>query len=392
MRWLFHNPDDPREAEEHKRVLSRIDAWWAEFALQTERLDAVFRQRTNWDVVSWMDEQLRQINPQLMWEFGPGQDEFVHRLTITCETHSELRPMLNDLIGRAPQLEGWQFLAWRPARALETVQASVRTQLEVDLNRVEVAVSTGEYNRIDLAFRWPQLPSNEEKAFDAAFVATELLLGEEAVDRWVGLIELTDASTPAESGRRFLPLERLQPTFQALVGSVRDQLPQETHATRAEDLEWALLELTPGEAADYSDRDDLLTAITCNADLLGATFADAPFHSERYSCCGERFCYLKIDGTDLSGVTFRDREQLEEAVRSTLMDGSTGAMIGSGTGLRYSYIELALTDVGGAVRAIQNCLRQGNIPQRSWLLFHDADLESEWIAIGAGAPPPPQTG
>jgi hypothetical protein len=54
-----------------------------------------------------------------------------------------------------------------------------------------------------------------------------------------------------------------------------------------------------------------------------------------------------------------------------------GCHIGGGTGLRYSYIDLALTDVKKAIPAIQGRLRQGKVPRRSWILFFDGHLVGE---------------
>ena len=65
-----------------------------------------------------------------------------------------------------------------------------------------------------------------------------------------------------------------------------------------------------------------------------------------------------------------------------------GCYVGGGTGLRYSYLDLALTDVARAV-VIMRVLREGNIPKRTWIQFFDTDLQTEWVGIWDDAPPPP---
>ena len=66
-----------------------------------------------------------------------------------------------------------------------------------------------------------------------------------------------------------------------------------------------------------------------------------------------------------------------------------GCTIGGGTGLRYSYIDLALTDVPRSAEIIRRVLQEGNIPKRSWLQFFDCEWRQEWIGIWDDSPPPP---
>ena len=77
-------------------------------------------------------------------------------------------------------------------------------------------------------------------------------------------------------------------------------------------------------------------------------------------------------------------------IATTLEPLKLGGQIGGGTGLRYSYVDLALTNVEGAMDALIPVLRAANLPRRTWLLFFDADLGDEWIPIWDDAPPPPR--
>ena len=390
MRWLYYNRQDATETRTHERVISQIDSWWKEFSRNTERLDALFRQDDDWDLADWMHRELQSIHPELMWEYGPAVNSKGHRLVITPEIQSELRPLTETVIERAPSIEGWEFYSYRLQESVEVAIQTVDARCDLDITGITVAVASGDNNRIDLIYRWKRLPADDDQTFNSAFVATETLLGEKFLDRWVGTIQLVDDSTPVDQGQRFLPLERLEPTFRSLVESMKSQLPVEPYSAISDDEQWAVLKLEPEEANDYPERYDLMTCITCNPDLIGATFSEAPFFSERYSRCKETFCYVKIDGTgDLSTMGFHDREDMEEAARIALEAQDSGALIGGGTGLRYSYIELALTDVDRGIAAIRRAMREGNVPRRSWILFHDADLAGEWVGIYDDSPAPP---
>jgi hypothetical protein len=117
---------------------------------------------------------------------------------------------------------------------------------------------------------------------------------------------------------------------------------------------------------------------------------DALFYSERYSRHGETFCYLKLDGkAELDEEKFPDRASVEDALNEILVPALAGCVISGGTGLRYSYIDLALADINAAVPLIKTRLRAGNIDRRSWLLFFDATLAEEWIGIYDDSPAPP---
>ena len=155
------------------------------------------------------------------------------------------------LFGEPQELDLWEFYTYRIPESVSAACSTVEGRTGLSVKDVNVAVALGEQNRIDLTWRWNRLPEDEEEAFNAAFIATETLLGEEAVDRWVGVIQLADESTPAEPGQRFLPLDRLRPTFESLVESTRSQLPSEPYSALLEDDNWALMKLQPEEAYDY---------------------------------------------------------------------------------------------------------------------------------------------
>ncbi len=157
----------------------------------------------------------------------------------------------------------------------------------------------------------------------------------------------------------------------------------------AESATWSLLKLEPESQPDYPWQCDLFVAKTPNLDLWRATRAPR-FYDERFSATGETFCYRKLDGSQgLDEEKFADKAAIEDALDELLIPAGLGCQIGGGTGLKYSYIELALNDTQRALPLIRERMADGNVPRRSWILFHRCERQTEWIGIYDDSPPPP---
>jgi hypothetical protein len=393
MRWLYFDPHDRREAAQHEAVLAKIDAWWYAFQSGVPQLEAQFQRPTDWDLAAWMQRHLQTIHPELMWEFGRAIHGPGYRLVITPESERWLRPLVATLLERAPQLPGWEFYRYRLPESVADTLETIEARVEFDLAAATVEAHVGQCGRIDLCYYLPELhPENNEVAQGAAFVATETLLGEEMLDRWIGCIDVARLKHKGQSRGecRLLSLDRVQPTVAALVGSQIEQLPAEPTARLIEASEWSGFELHPEEQDDYAGRDDLYFGISGRPDVFEAAHNGGVFDSACHSRCGETFCYLKIDGENgLEGSCFSDRAEIEEALQKELIAADVGCCFGGGTGARYSYIDLALTDIRKAVAHIRHILLDSGIPRRTWLQFFDDTLSHEWIGIFPDAPRPP---
>lgn len=260
-----------------------------------------------------------------------------------------------------------------------------------DLSGVLVRPQIGENNRIDLCFHSPRcVRAGDRQTRNDGFVAAETLLGEEVWDIWIGAME---AEPMPKQISGLLPLERLAPTVTALIESIRSQLndrPLWDIDFRTAEREWSGFKFEPPEQEDYARRTDLLIGITPYPGMFKSTFSGASFYSSRFSRFGETFCYLKIDGAEgLDPRHFKDRAEVEDALDARLVPSRLGRTIGGGTGRRYSYIELALVDIPKSISTLRDVLRKGNIPKRTWLLFHDAELADEWVGMWDDTPAPP---
>jgi hypothetical protein len=391
MRWRFADPNCPEEAAYVRGKLAAIDHWWRAFQSKTSDLEALFKRRSDWDLPQFMEDTLQAVDPRLMWEFGGAVRGPGHRLVITPESQRWLRPMLRTILERAPKIAGWEFYPYRLAETAEQTIDTVKGRVGVDITGALIDASVAPGRKVDLNFAFPgQRDLDEQTAMHAAFVATETLMGEQVLDTWIGAIDLMD-DQPVP-GSRPLPLERAQATVAALIRGSIDQLPAVPTQDISVEKNWATVKLEPPEPAnDYPGRSDLVVASTHDVELFQAMHSGQSFSSSCHSRLGEQFCYLKLDGADVPGgglVEFRSA--FEDALNPALLAASAGCCMGGGSGLRYAYIDLALTDLKQAVPILRETLAERQAPVRSWLLFHDDDLAAEWIGIHPATPPPPE--
>jgi hypothetical protein len=383
MRWRFPDPTDRREERERQTVLARVDAWWAEFRTKTADLDALFHGKKKWDLPEWMHRHLGSVSERLMWEFGPADGG--HRLVITPEGAKYLRPLADVVLAGAPRLMGWTFLPARPPEGVEMMEQTVEAKTGEPLGATEVVASRGEANGVDLAFVLAR-PGDEEGNAARCFYAAESLVGEELLDKWVGAIEPV---ARAPKGHR-VPPERLHETVEAVVAATRDQMPAEPMWQRVIADEVTSFQLEPERADEYPGRADLIVASSRLPEPWLHFHHGRIFYSERFSRCGEIFCYLKLDASGWpSKERVERRARIEDPLDEALTAAGVGTVIGGGSGIMYSYIDLLLGDVERALPVIRSVGRRLKAPLRSWLLFWDSEWRDEWLPVWDEAPPPP---
>jgi hypothetical protein len=374
LRWRF--PDAGESAL--RAVLQRqIDEWWEAFAAKTANLDALFKGKQKWDLEAWMECHLRIISDELFWEFGPGITGG-HRLVITSETNRHVRQLVNQILRSAPAISGWDFVAYRPSEPLKQVVATVEGRTGVQLSSLTTAVEPAHFGMLRIKL----FSHDGDDAERGGAIAAEATLGEETLDRWIGVIS-------HHSGRG-VPLDNLKSLVDGFIEARRSQLSAAPWHLRIADATWSLLTLDAEPADDWPEQRDLVVGKTVDLELFESCRSGAPFDSQRFSRCGETFAYLKIDGTQgIPRGGFADKSEIEDALDAVLIRAGLGCHIGGGTGQRYSYVNLALVDVDRAIPLVVAAMRNMKLPTRSWIQFFDSDLRWEWVGIWPDTPSPP---
>ncbi|WP_394839330.1 hypothetical protein LVJ94_20805 [Pendulispora rubella] len=400
MRWRFQDPNDAREAAERASVRAKIDAWWRAFGEVSGEVSARFTKGGAFDVLAFMQTYLQPIDANLMWEFGPARKATNrHRLVMTPESRRFLRPLVSEILERAPSLPQWEFYPYRLAEELTDAVRTVEGRANVDVTPFEVDVHRGELHAVDLTWLIPP-GIDRNVARGAAFVATETILGEEMLDTWIGEISVEVRPRPGLFARMFggsngsstadRSIGSLRTRVESAIELVRNGLPTAPRALLDNEGESVVFEVKPTEADDYPRQKDLFVGVSHGMkEMWQAAHMAAPFSSQRFSRHGETFCYLKLDGAEeLEGSKFADRGAIEEALDAALRSRGLGIAVGGGTGLRYSYIDLALARLDEGLAEVRRVAREGRLPKRSWLLFFDDIWRDEWLGIHEDTPAP----
>jgi hypothetical protein len=385
MPWKYVMPTDTVSMRTRETTLGRISAWWQAFAERLGDIEANLLGQTQWDLKAWMDEQIQAIHPRLRWEFG--QDLGGRYLVITCESAHHLQPMVESIVRRAPEIANWSFREFRPAQEAELIPELVRARTGHHMSSTTVQARLGQCRQIDFVFQSLLAHSNDKVALDVARVALDYLIGEDVVQRWGGHLDIVELSHTLTHS--FVPLPRVRSIVLDLISGVLSGLPDRPY--------WKMPKLSPIEskfrpdkADEYGKQDDAMFGTTVIPELRDAGFKPG-FSSSRFSRQGEMFCYLKID---MSEATLDDRYKrkkiIEEAMDTELREEGIGAIVGTATGRKYIYFDLAVMDVVKTLDATRRrLLALELLPTRSWLMFYDADLSGEYIGLRSATPPPP---
>lgn len=403
MRWMF--PETDKEKAGHKDVLARIKLWWTVFSDREREISAGFSgEEVELDIADFMQETLQAIHPRLMWEYGPGIEGKGHRLVITSENDHHLRPLVHSILDSAPTLVGWEFYGYRLPNAIADALVLVKSRCNKDIGDWRVLPSISD-KKIDLTFFSPSVARpDDEDAFEVAYVASENLLGEECLNKWIGVIKVMPLKVRGFFGlgrkkvsppRGGLSLSELREQVEGIVDLLLAGLPEEpffkddmNQNPEDEPIGW-IYQLEPDEREDYPGTSDMFVGKSTIPDFFDSVRFPY-FSSDCFSKHGETFCYLKLDGSEgLEASKFADKLEIEDAVDEQLRDEECGCFIGGGTGLLYSYVDIVLSDMNRGVEIVRKILRDGNVPKRSWIMFYDTHMRAEWIGVYPDSPPPP---
>jgi hypothetical protein len=388
MPWKYVMPSDAVSARQREATVERIGMFWDDFVRRLAEVEAALDgtpSSSSWDLAAWMNGYLKTIHPRLRWEFG--SDLGGRYLVITPEMAHHLRPMAETILRRAPELPNWTFRQYRPPHEPEEIPKLARARTGHVMGSTTVQMKMGHHRQVDLVFQSLLGGTNEQAAMEVARAAADYLLGEDIVQRWGGHIDVSGISH--EVTHSFMPLQRVRSQVLDIVTTVLQTLPDRPY--------WKMPALAPNEMKfrperreEYGNQDDAMFGHTILPELREAGFSPG-FCSCRFSRQGETFCYLKFDATDVElEERYKRKKHIEQAMDNQLREDGIGAVVGSATGRKYIYFDLAVTDIVKTLEvARRRLLALELLPVRSWLIFYDAEFSGEYIGLRSATPPPP---
>lgn len=392
MRWRYLYDKHDLDFQKREASLSLIGAFWSAFQ----------KDRTLWEGIrhgkpdtagcaSWMEEHLHSINPNLMWEVAVLPDKGL-LLVISPEDRVELRSLVSSIIDRAPLLDGWKFGAYRLSEEPSLIETAYEGRTgERFLKNLAFKLEKTENNQINLIvhssdFKTANAPNDMARSLSLATIT----LGEEKMEKWIGMV--LSSGQPGRLSKLFnifgrkdfdevVPPQGLLKEVEFVIKEIISTLPECVLAEKfaPDNCEWSVLSVRLPEKPTSENVPERLTFNTFRPAIFTAISRSTWFFSsERFSRCGETFCYIKCKQNS-SDEFFRDK--LHDAIDKTLRQSKMGCVIGGGVGPAHIFIDMAITNIDECIESLRDECKRLDAPPETWLLFYDTHWRSEWVGL-----------
>jgi len=271
----------------------------------------------------------------------------------------------------------------------------IASQTALDFQRARARAGFARGHLLEIVVYLPGGTGNALET-DAAEALVRLLVGEELFERWIGRVlatptvrggALTVLNENAEE-RSALPIDRLLDSVRAAVVGLTQGLSELWSAPTRDADDWFGFELSPEPAADYAAQDDLVFCSTRMPEPKKSFLRGEPFFSGRFVVSGALFTYLKYETAEANAeARLGERSKIEHLMKGILGERD-GTMVGFGLGVRYGYIDLVLSNPDCARQRLFPELRAFGISKRSWVLFCDSELSTEYLPVYSDSPAP----
>jgi hypothetical protein len=169
--------------------ISEFWSWWT--TMGAALCDAALERNAPTEIAGPLTKRLARINPDLIWETSAGRDAR-HRLTVSANGNARLRPTAERWLRAGPAADSvWEYRTSKErdpdgtvgkrldiaGHQLDLDESLFATQIDRDANRVHVEVYHPEF---------ADMPPDARTT--VAFLLLDWVVGEDDVERWIGLI------------------------------------------------------------------------------------------------------------------------------------------------------------------------------------------------------------
>lgn len=221
---LFSRGPGNKPQPQSESPVAALWRWWAREG--ESRFTAAIASGEFGGLAGELGRLVAAIHPALEWETGAGVSSR-HSLVITGAGAAELRPLAERIRRAAPAATSdWQYFAARQGNPALFESRLAFGGVDIELGRTVVAVEIdADRQKLDVVLFHPAFSQlGETESNRVAFLALDWLVGEDAVERWIGTIDVA-LDEPQDA----IPIEGFPQIVQA-------------HAQRNPEPGWVLLD------------------------------------------------------------------------------------------------------------------------------------------------------
>lgn len=142
-----------------------------------------------------LSRELRKVHEDLVFEFSPIHNNGIRELTISAEGIRELFPVVEKLIGEAPEIKNWQFNAFR--------QRVPGDDFKIEFGDINIAYSDiyfryvdGDYGKLGIELNIRNY-DGQGQTQNAVYILLDGLIGEYDVAMgidWIDWVKLEESN------------------------------------------------------------------------------------------------------------------------------------------------------------------------------------------------------
>lgn len=396
-------PVDSQDGSTLRRALANADAFFAEAVARLAAFEKSVPASAG-DVAA-LEQRLTMaldcVAPGLVAEVDAS--EGLLRVVLSPSRDSGLDPLVAEVLRRAPASADLSFERHLGEQGVETAVLATRDRFGLDLSDARLRIGFSRGHLLEVVVTSSRFSSAaDDRGLLAANCLVSRLIGTELFDDWIGAVDVAPGRRPSslnvvgagpasDAALTLLRLEEALPAVEAAIRGVYAELPSQPCRTTSARAGWTLFEAEPGIDVDYPAQDDVALASTRIPEAVKCFLEGARFSSKRFSRLGEVFAYVKIDAHAESAARRHAlKDSIETVLDTALVSNRVGCVIGSGLGVRYVYVHVALEHLEHGVRVSRCALREREVHRRAWILFFDDVLSHEWVGVWDDTPPPPE--
>ena len=185
---------------------SRIDEFWLWFREVAPALESNIETPA---ILKELDTRLRNLNPKLSWEIGPGVFKPC-QLVISPNLNRDLRGKAEKIVTGAPVLPAWEFYAARQRKEWQYKLELGGDRLPIDASEWTFVLLRYPDGTHEVLLKGKDLPPlSPDERWQAAAITLESILGEEVVLDRVSEFDLVGKLEPRFADRE-RPIQRLR--------------------------------------------------------------------------------------------------------------------------------------------------------------------------------------